>query len=114
MAALLPVALLAPPSSWCLAGWLGGWLADWLVAGWLAAECRGGKKKDITKAKAELHEQSIRPLYNPLHKAPMGDTEGVGLFSIAWPELMHQKEGGDMKKAIMCTILAIQLTGQGK
>lgn len=75
---------------------------------------RNGDKKAAKKALQHLHTQSIRPLKNPLHRAPMGNTNGRGLYALCWPEVLHQSEAGLLKKSIACTIKGVVKTGISK
>lgn len=75
---------------------------------------RSGDKQAIKEAMQILHQHSTRDLDNPLHKAPLGHTGGRGLFSLIWPEVLHQDEAGIMKKSITCNIKAIERTGISK
>lgn len=76
--------------------------------------CRKGDKKATKRAMDILQEQSIRPTRNPLHKAPVGHTNGLGLYALIWPEVLHQLEAGLVKKAIACLVVCIQKIGTGK
>jgi len=44
----------------------------------------------------------------------MGDTEDLGYAALVWPEVMHQLEGGVMKKAVERTIRMVRGFKKGK
>lgn len=78
-------------------------------------ECsRQGEAVKLKDAMKELQHHSLRLLSNPLHKAPIGETESVGAFALVWPEIMHQTESGTMKDGIKCLVEGVQLTGKGE
>lgn len=62
----------------------------------------------------ELKFRSVKPWLNPWRRAPLGVVLlTLGYFTLVWPEVMHQLEGGLMKKAIAAVVFLIRRTGKG-
>lgn len=81
----------------------------------LAKAASEGDNQSAKDLKEELHAQSLKPWSNPWRLAPMGVILSViGYFALVWPEVMHQLEGGLMKKALDGVVHLVQRTGVGK
>ena len=65
------------------------------------------RRKEGAEARRAAKSYSVFPILNPWRKAPCGDTDGKGYFSLCWSEVMHQLEGGIMKKT--CELLGDML-----
>ena len=57
-----------------------------------------GTRQEGAQARRQAKSFSLHPVLNPWREAPCGDTKGRGYFSLVWSEVMHQSEGGVMKK----------------
>lgn len=71
-----------------------------------------GTRKEGAAARKEAKSYSVHPVLNPWRFAPCGDTQGRGYFSLCWSEVMHQLEGGVIKKS--CEHLTDILWEEGK
>jgi hypothetical protein len=70
------------------------------------------RRKDGAEARREAKSFSIHLFQNPWRKAPCGDTKGRGYFTLCWSEVIHQLEGGIMKKS--CGLICDMLWSTGK
>jgi len=71
-------------------------------------------KEDIASTRAALKERSAHPVLNPYLNAPLGDVGNRGYFSVVWPEVQHQMEGGMMKRSIELVVGMMEERGKGE
>ena len=75
---------------------------------------REGDTHTANAIKEELALESVKPWVNPWAYAPLG-VVGLGLlyFSLCWPEVVHQLEGGLIAKATVAVVYLTRRTAVG-
>ena len=83
----------------------------------LAGAHRGGNVRVAAAARRELRKFSLDPTVtdNPWWRAPLGAVVShLGFFTVVWPEVVHQLEGGLVKHTAKCLTSCLDFYGKGE